>query len=163
MKILISQIGSDTKLFDLKSKRTEFDIPELSRDVQLHAEIDGFNVSGLLKSTIKLQCDRCLDTFTMPLEEKFRVLLSYDSEDNKDIDVILLDPDAEELDMQPYVRDTLLLSIPFKKLCSEDCRGLCVSCGVNLNRETCSCEQSRIDPRWDALKEIKKTLDNAEE
>ncbi|MFO7841307.1 MAG: DUF177 domain-containing protein, partial [Fidelibacterota bacterium] len=50
-----------------------------------------------------------------------------------------------------------------KKLCSPDCKGLCPICGANLNHMNCSCKTENYDPRWDKLKELKKTLENAEE
>ncbi|MDD3715805.1 MAG: DUF177 domain-containing protein [Candidatus Marinimicrobia bacterium] len=167
MKILISHISDDTRLFDFTAKRTHFDIPELHQDVQLHAEVyrsgSNFYVSATVKTVLELECDRCLDPYRMPVEETFRVIFARNIEDEKEDDVAVLEPGAVELDLRPFVRDILMLIIPFKKLCSENCRGLCVLCGANLNRETCSCDRNRIDPRWDKLNELKKTLENAEE
>ena len=57
--------------------------------------------------------------------------------------------------MVPYVEECLFINEPFKVLCDEDCKGLCPSCGANLNQEQCSCgDDTDIDPRMEALKEL---------
>ena len=70
------------------------------------------------------------------------------------------DPDEEPLDNQrvdlrPAVREQLLLALPMVAVCREDCKGLCGSCGQNLNEKTCGCRQDHGDPRWQALKRLK--------
>ena len=62
---------------------------------------------------------------------------------------------GELLDLQPLVRDALLLELPLAPLCSEDCRGLCPTCGADLNDGPCSCDQAPADPRWAALDLLK--------
>jgi hypothetical protein len=57
---------------------------------------------------------------------------------------------ADELDVEPVVRDACILELPLAPLCSESCRGLCPTCGANRNRDECLCEQE-VDPRWSAL------------
>ena len=170
MKILISHISDDTRLFDLTAKKARFDIPELCKNVEVQAKVyrsgNNFYVTAILKSAFELTCDRCMDHYVMPVEESFRVVYvssSEEEDEEKEDDIVHLEPGAVELDLRPFVRDTLLLLIPFKKLCSKTCSGLCANCGANLNHETCSCNQNRIDPRWDTLNELKKTLENAEE
>ncbi|HET7523328.1 MAG TPA: DUF177 domain-containing protein [Acidimicrobiales bacterium] len=62
---------------------------------------------------------------------------------------------GELLDLQPLVRDALLLELPLAPLCSEDCQGLCATCGADLNDGPCSCEHAPADPRWAALDLLK--------
>ena len=61
----------------------------------------------------------------------------------------------EKIDLGEVVREQLYLALPMKPLCQEDCKGLCPVCGVNRNRETCSCQQEWVDPRMAALAELK--------
>ena len=56
----------------------------------------------------------------------------------------------------------VLLALPLKVTCREDCRGLCVHCGKNLNEEQCSCTTAVVDPRWTALQEIRNQIDSLE-
>lgn len=58
------------------------------------------------------------------------------------------------LDMAPMIRDQLLLQLPLAPVCSENCKGLCNKCGVDLNKDSCDCESEITDPRWDALSQI---------
>jgi len=59
-------------------------------------------------------------------------------------------------DLTDMVRQELLLALPMKPLCSEECKGLCPRCGVNLNIETCDCRVKGMDSRWEGLKDLKK-------
>lgn len=62
---------------------------------------------------------------------------------------------GEMLDLQPLVRDALLLELPLAPLCSEDCKGLCPNCGADLNDGPCSCDTRPADPRWSVLDSLK--------
>ena len=61
----------------------------------------------------------------------------------------------DKIDLGEVVREQLYLALPMKPLCQEDCKGLCPVCGVNRNRETCTCQQEWVDPRMAALAEWK--------
>jgi uncharacterized protein len=60
------------------------------------------------------------------------------------------------------LREAVLLEIPIKNLCAEDCRGLCPHCGVDRNRETCACEDAPVDQRWSALRNVSFSSDDQE-
>jgi uncharacterized protein len=68
-------------------------------------------------------------------------------------DIYLLKGD--QIDLEPLVRDAVLLELPQAPLCTEGCRGLCPTCGTNLNEGTCPCETEVRDPRWAALDELR--------
>ncbi len=63
---------------------------------------------------------------------------------------------GEEVDLEPLLREQILLAVPFAPLCSESCRGLCPVCGIDRNTGTCTCEAVPPDPRWSALKNLNK-------
>lgn len=73
--------------------------------------------------------------------------------ENEDNDDIVLVPDME-LDLDELCRNDVLLHIPMKHLCREDCKGICVGCGKNLNEGECGCEKKEIDPRLQALADL---------
>jgi uncharacterized protein len=62
---------------------------------------------------------------------------------------------GKTIDLDPIVREQLLLALPMSAVCREDCKGLCPQCGINLNEATCSCETKPVDPRMAPLKNIK--------
>jgi uncharacterized protein len=63
--------------------------------------------------------------------------------------------DGKRIDLDPILREQVLLALPMSLLCAESCRGLCPVCGENLNLKDCRCERKVADPRWMALKDIK--------
>ena len=164
---MISHISVDRSLFEFTVTKDKFDIPELKEDVIVKASAyqtgEDYAFSGSIKTKLELECDRCCVKFDHDIDKEFEVI--YTSEDNVDRDdhIMYLSPQEVEIDLKPYVQDTILLNIPFKKICSENCKGLCAGCGVNLNKGTCNCSKDKIDPRWESLKELKKSLESAEE
>jgi uncharacterized protein len=68
-----------------------------------------------------------------------------------DPDVFLYDPNARNLDLRSAVRETWLLTAPAFVQCRDDCKGLCATCGTNLNESTCNCTPTKTDSRWNAL------------
>jgi uncharacterized protein len=79
-------------------------------------------------------------------------------EETDSINVSYLNRDADKIDIKSDVREFALLSIPMKKLCKEDCKGLCYKCGKDLNKEQCTCSAEEIDPRWKPLMNLKDKL-----
>ena len=67
---------------------------------------------------------------------------------------------GEGLLLEDALREQVLLAVPLKAICREDCKGLCPHCGKNLNLETCSCSEPVEDPRWSALKDLRGKLEN---
>ena len=66
----------------------------------------------------------------------------------------MIAPGQTVIDMADDVRQTVLLSVPLKNVCRDECRGLCPLCGRNLNEGTCDCKETPVDGRWDKLKEL---------
>lgn len=116
------------------------------------------NVS--LATVAQFNCDRCLESCDQKLHHEFKLVYSMESESifgtNKDeFDFRVLAAETTVIDLTADIRESLLLQIPMKILCSEDCRGLCPQCGINLNVQTCNHHKfDSIDPRWDALRKL---------
>jgi uncharacterized protein len=105
-------------------------------------------------------CGRCLDNYTAPLDKDFSIVLvpkpaaPADGElADEDLDLSFYEGDA--IDLSPLVREQIILVLPTRPLCEEECRGLCPQCGSNLNVQTCACTTSRGDPRLAVLKNLK--------
>ncbi|RJQ31073.1 MAG: DUF177 domain-containing protein [Actinobacteria bacterium] len=109
----------------------------------------GILVKGNLTGILLAQCNRCLAEFeheiNIKLDELFKKNLKEQEEDLAVTD--------NKINLGPIIDQSIILGIPIKLLCRDDCKGLCARCGKNLNRETCQCKQAPIDVRWDKLKE----------
>jgi uncharacterized protein len=102
------------------------------------------------------ECRRCLKPLNGDLHcevrELYRPRTASEASD-QDEDTYPLA--GEQLDLRPLVRDALLLELPIAPLCQPDCRGLCPTCGADLNRGDCSCPPTQTDPRWAALDSLR--------
>jgi uncharacterized protein len=103
-------------------------------------------------------CDRCLENFRRQIDTAYAIVYVNGGRSmagaGKEEEVHVLPSDANYIDLDEDIRQYVLLAVPPKLLCTEECRGLCPLCGINKNRETCSCTAADIDPRWDALKKL---------
>ena len=103
-------------------------------------------------------CDRCSENYEQVIKSEYKMvyLLRGTEEENESVDIVYLNEDAEKINIKDDVRDYALLAIPMKKLCNEDCKGLCYRCGKNFNEGACECNQNEIDDRWKPLIKLKK-------
>ncbi len=116
-----------------------------SREVFLQAEVGGLG---------RFTCDRCVDEFERQITNAFDIVYLHDekeSEQYPDDEVHMLEPGTTQIDITEDVRQFIMLAVPLKLLCREECAGLCHRCGSNLNRGKCSCKTEEIDPRWEGL------------
>lgn len=97
-------------------------------------------------------CDRCGEEYTRQMNMSFNHKLAQTLVDDGNDDYIET-PDFT-LELDEIVISDILLSLPAKNLCREDCKGLCQSCGQNLNNGECSCDKRQIDPRLEILKQF---------
>ncbi len=110
-----------------------------------------------VRTSGQFECDRSLDEFDQTLTAHFNMLYVYDELEAVKYppdEVHVLLPDTVSLDLTTDVREMVLLSIPLKLLCKEDCKGLCPHCGANWNHESCECKEEVSDPRWSGLKDL---------
>ena len=120
---------------------------------------------GRLKTRLRMDCDRCLEPFERTIRVKFHTLHLPASEMPDRSSRITQEEDFftayftnERIDIWHMIHEQILLQIPIKRLCRSDCRGLCSTCGVNRNLTDCSCEAETIDPRWEPLQKLLKSL-----
>ncbi|MBH5316684.1 DUF177 domain-containing protein [Paenibacillus sp. GSMTC-2017] len=122
---------------------------------------DGFiTADGELSADLVLACSRCLEPTkahtVIPFFEQFKPASKGDPEEDtgEDEDSDFVEVEADKLDLKPYVEEALQLFMPFAPLCDGKCKGLCQSCGQNLNERTCDCNNERVDPRFASLKDL---------
>lgn len=111
---------------------------------------------GKVKTSAQLECSRCLAIYDQPIISNLDFVVDFgenpqefkSEEDN----YFIADPFAGFFEIDNLVREIVILALPLKPLCSEDCKGLCPICGTDLNKSQCSCVKKEVDPRWEKLK-----------
>jgi uncharacterized protein len=131
-----------------------------------HQVVKDIRVRGDLSTRLQVSCARCLEPVEQVLVRSFDLLYRPQGTDARAEELSVTDAEAEigyyrgdGLELEDLLREQILLALPLKTVCGENCKGLCPHCGKNLNVEQCSCEQPLEDPRWAALKDIRKKLE----
>src|ERR1700756_245267 len=131
-----------------------------------HKVVQDIRVKGKLETSLEVAFARCLDPVVHLVERSFDLLYRPLGTDSGHEELSVTDAEAEigyyqgeGLLLEDALREQVLLSVPLKVLCREDCKGLCPNCGPTRNAEPCSCHQPLEDARWEALKEIREKLD----
>ncbi|MPZ73028.1 MAG: DUF177 domain-containing protein [Nitriliruptorales bacterium] len=135
----------------------ELDMATLEGDIRLtgvlESVVDGILLRGTLVAELQMACARCLADLEQVVAADVVELFSTPSEDSDDIDPGYEIVDTT-IDLDTLTRDALVPAVPYRPLCAEDCKGLCVQCGTNRNETECSCEDSIVDARWAALEKL---------
>ena len=119
-------------------------------DGVLESVPNGVMVYGTVTAPWTGACRRCLKETGGELAASFRELFERHPTEGETYRLA-----GEEIDLEPLVREAVLLELPLSPLCAEDCKGLCPECGADLNAEGCDCEVEQRDPRWAALDELR--------
>ena len=110
------------------------------------------SLRGEVRAEVHTRCSRCLEPVRQTLSAEIDALYAKEG-DPEDPDLYSFE--ASTVELTDAVRDALLLELPMRILCSEDCRGLCPVCGVNLNKGTCTCQEgAEVTNPFSALKSI---------
>lgn len=104
-----------------------------------------------IKTKLLLSCSRCLDTFIYPIDIDIEERFTNNDQKSSD-EVIFVQGDS--IDITEIVENTIISSLPIKRLCKENCKGLCQVCGINLNNSTCTCDSDDVDVRFADLKAL---------
>jgi uncharacterized protein len=125
---------------------------EIELDLMLEAVMEGVLVSGTARAPLSGECARCLEPLTSSIEVEFQELYVYSdtrSGESAGEDERRLEGDL--IDLEPVVRDAMVLALPLSPLCRDDCPGLCTECGVRLADAEPDHHHDAVDPRWAAL------------
>jgi uncharacterized protein len=170
MKIIVSQIS------ELEGLRIEHIYPEgeprlrgeegrilgrPSLSVSVSREGAEVRMIGKVGASVEVFCDRCLAPISISVDEVFDLLYLPPLKLEQEEEIELAEDDlrvgfyqGDEVDLDDLVREQIELALPIRRLCREDCRGLCPQCGTNLNEAECFCQAEVLDPRWEALKKF---------
>ncbi len=157
---LLRRPGSERRI-DLEPTIAELGIHDSKFDpgstvavsLRLESLTDGIVVDGELRAPWSDSCRRCLARATGEVVCDVHELYQH----------VVTDPDAfeivgDQIDLARMIRENVLLDAPIAPLCRPDCAGLCPTCGIDLNLGTCDCVVAAVDPRWDALSQLKANL-----
>jgi len=167
MKIDIQKLKNGYHCFEFETSQEDIGLTEkhvsfkqiaIRSDVEKNAQ--HILVTSHVTAVVGCACDNCLVDFEKELQDSFTVFYTTDRDvctDDDDDAVHVLESTTREINLADGVRNNLLLSLPMRLLCREDCKGLCAGCGANLNSENCTCDRTAYDPRWEGLKQAFKT------
>ena len=119
-------------------------------------------VNGHVETRAQVECDRCLKPIDLPVSADFALEYitgaEYESSSGAaeltEAEMSVSVFDGEAIDVDEVVKEQILLAVPTRMLCREDCKGICPECGTDLNSGECNCVKDDIDPRWAALKNL---------
>ncbi len=115
-----------------------------------------------LKAQTKYDCDRCAAETIKEVNNHF--LLSFmftkDKQESDDFNFKMLSPEEDKIDISSDIYEYAELALPMKKLCDEECKGLCPKCGVNLNEKPCDCDLTLKNDIWAPLQSLKNKFNN---
>jgi uncharacterized protein len=164
----LSRLRTGTDRLTRRFEPSDFPVEEEFRlaapvglDVEIHKDATKVRVTGRVVTALQLVCSRCLEPFDIPVDAAFDALFlpvatnaGGDEQEVADEDVGVSFYKDETLDLGELMREQFYLVLPMKPLCQPDCKGLCPVCGINRNRETCTCQAEWTDPRFDVLKRL---------
>jgi uncharacterized protein len=129
----------------------------------VHKDKQTYRIVGHAAAMLELTCSRCAESFRVPVDAAFDLRYVPHSENTGEQEREVEEDDLttayyrdETIDLGELVREQFYLALPMKPLCAEACKGLCPQCGMNLNQGTCDCHQEWQDPRFEALRALKK-------
>jgi uncharacterized protein len=118
-------------------------------DLRLEAVMEGVLASGRAWVTLTGECARCLEPIEEDLEVDLQELYVYPESEAEEDEASRMD--GELFDLEPVLRDSVVLALPFQPVCQPDCEGLCPECGVRLLDQPGHVHEESVDPRWASL------------
>ena len=126
---------------------------DIDLTLRLESVMDGVLVTGTARAAVAGECVRCLDPLERELEAELQELFAYPEVEQAGDDDELFRLDGVLLDLEPVLRDAVVLALPLKPLCRDDCPGLCAECGARLADDP-EHGHEVVDARWAALQEL---------
>ncbi|MGB5289790.1 MAG: DUF177 domain-containing protein [Ignavibacteriaceae bacterium] len=164
IKIKVSNLSNGYYDYEFEGKTSEIEVSDpYIGDFKTKVGFTKFDNQIILDAATSivanLTCDRCNKEFHSIITSNYRMIYLFtqkiENSENEKMDVVYMHPETDKIDLTEDIRDYALLAVPMKKLCSENCRGLCPNCGINLNDNKCDCKEEKMDPRWEPLLKLK--------
>jgi len=142
----------------VNSHKEQINLNSISGDYQVYRiDENDIHVKVNFCANLTTPCSKCTEIFTMDIKDNFSVIYTNQIDYTegevtlKDADLDIKFFEGEILDLEEEITNNFLLALPISPICNENCKGLCPTCGVNLNNSKCSCSDNKSDPRWKAL------------
>ena len=168
MVVNVSEIRDEILSLDLTRKPAwlrgseKSEVASVDTDIAFHIDLvrtaGEISVRGKIGFMASARCSRCLGSVSVDTNLDVKLILSPSETENKEEaggEVDYETYSGRTVDLNDYMREQVNLSLPYKVVCAEDCRGLCGGCGRNLNEQQCSCETPQPDSRFAVLKDTK--------
>lgn len=175
MKIRVTDINEKVKTLETVEEVASFPalmeaqaagecqfLSPVSVSLAVAREFDHIRVHGSVGTKVRLLCSRCLSEFSSELSSAFTIFyikaLTTQPEDEVELgeqDLISASYSGDEIDFSSEISEQILLEIPYKPLCSEECHGLCASCGTDLNNSDCTCSSNAASMAFSSLQGLK--------
>ena len=132
-------------------------------DVTVRKSGEAFYFQVSIEGTFSTPCHKCLRPAKFDIRTQFELVVHRSGADtaradlSEDDDYVYIPDGEQQFSLDQPIYENLMVNIPMRIVCQEDCRGLCPNCGVNLNEESCTCPAT-VDSRWAALADLKKKL-----
>ena len=170
MLIELSKLVDDRAKIEHVYAQSELDLADdrvqLVDDVVVRVTVRrnraAITADGAIQTTVQVECDRCLKPVKLPVKANFSLeylsKTDYEASNvaeltDEEMEVSVFEGDA--IDLDEIVREQILLFVPVRLLCVESCKGICSTCGADLNSAECGCLTKEVDPRWAVLKNFK--------
>jgi len=174
VKLRVDHIKEQAKTFSLEEPIAGF--PALSAaeqaeecrfltpvksEITVVREFDHIRVDGRAETSVMLKCSRCLGEYEQSLSSHFTLFYTkgvVGQEEEVELgehDLVSVPYQGDELDFAPEIEEQVLMELPLKPLCKDDCQGLCTVCGTNLNLGMCGCDRTPSNFKLSALKNFK--------
>ncbi|RKX28346.1 MAG: hypothetical protein DRP47_04525 [Candidatus Zixiibacteriota bacterium] len=139
-----------------------FGTRQVEVDLDIQKSGDEFFCQADVRGIVVLECARCLEHYEAELTSIINFIVcskaTYDEfrkEAEDDETYIFYRGEEQAVDISEIVRQSIMLAVPMMPICSDDCKGLCPTCGINLNLHDCDCSQEHIDERWEGLRDLR--------
>lgn len=134
-------------------------VDKLNLDCTMDKSVHQIILNCNLSIFAQFNCDRCNSEYKTQLKSIFSLVYLFEKKELTDnANVYFISAKEDKIDITNDVIDYANLTIPLKKLCSEDCKGLCYRCGTNLNTGSCNCKIEKTEPEWEPLLKLKDKL-----
>lgn len=156
---LLVKCSFDKDDFGFEDETVELGEP-VPVDLRVTVQDERVRVAGALKTGLVLTCSRCACRFSLNIDKDFAVEYWPDTTDEGEIELDFEDLGVgfylgDKFDLREVILEQMLIDIPMNPVCKDDCRGLCESCGADLNCEECTCGGEKVDSRLEALLELR--------
>lgn len=175
MKVHLEEIKDKPKVFSVEEPVENFPILVAAQDsgecpflsplklwLTISREFDHIRVNGRVETKIGLTCSRCLVPYETGIVSSFTIFYSRAGVGPEDAEVELAEADlvsatynGEEIDLAPEIAEQVMMEVPLKPLCNEECLGLCNKCGADLNSGECGCDRTELNFKMSVLKSFK--------